>query len=165
MFGTQLQRAAIALTLAAVSLPVVATAQGTAADTQSIRGLIEAHAIAWNRRDAKAAAAIMTPDAVWITSSGAILRGRAEIERAHQQWLAQDSAAGGSTHAHPPESIRIQFLRPDVAVADLASEYRANPKPGEPSPAPDRGFLFIVVTKDTGAWRIAEVRNIISPRK
>lgn len=139
-------------------------AQGTPPDSQAIRSLIQAHAAAWNHRDAKAAAAIMTPDAVWITSSGATLRGRAEIERAHLQWLAEDSATGGSKHSHPPETITIRFLRADVAVADLGSRYVAPPKPGEQAPAPQTSFLFIALTKDAGQWRIAQVRNTISPR-
>src|SRR5438445_13057765 len=105
-----------ALTLA---LPAFMFAQGTAADRKAIRDIIQAHAAAWNHRDAKAAAAVMAPDAVWITSSGTTLRGRAEIERAHRKWLVEDSTAGGSTHAHPVESIEIRFLRSDVAVADL----------------------------------------------
>jgi uncharacterized protein (TIGR02246 family) len=163
MSGMQSHRTIIAAL--ATFLPAVVIAQSTAADTQAIRDLIAAHAIAWNHRDANAAAAIMTPDAVWITSSGITLHGRAEIERAHRQWLAEDSAAGSSTHVHPPESIRIQFLRPDVAVADLGTEFRANPKPGEATGAVDRGSLFIVVTKDGDAWHIAEVRNTVSPPK
>jgi uncharacterized protein (TIGR02246 family) len=104
---------AIALVIAR---PLTAWAQGTSADSQAIRHLIQAHATAWNHRDAKAAAAVMTPDAVWITSSGTTLHGRAEIERAHREWLAEDSAAGGSTHAHPVASISIRFLRSGVAV-------------------------------------------------
>ena len=136
-------------------------AQGTPADSQAIRSLIQAHATAWNRGDAKAAAAIMTPDAVWITSSGATLRGRAEVERAHLQWLAEDSAAGGSKHTHPPESVTIRFLREDVAVADLGSRYVTLPKPGEQAPAPQTSFLFIALTKDAGHWHIAQVRNTI----
>jgi uncharacterized protein (TIGR02246 family) len=154
----------ILASFAAIAGPALAVAQGTPADTQAIQDLIQAHAVAWNHHDAAAAAAIMTPDAVWITSSGATLRGRAQIEQAHRHWLAEDSATGGSTHAHPRESVRIQFLRPDVAVADLASEFVANPKPGKPPATPERGFLFIVVMKGAGGWHIAEVRNTLAPR-
>ncbi|MGH7510670.1 MAG: YybH family protein [Gemmatimonadales bacterium] len=138
----------------------------TAADSHNIRSVIEAHAVAWNRRDAKAAVAILAPDAVWITSSGTKLRGRAEIEQAHVQWLAADSAAGGSTHAHPVESIAVRFLRPDVAVADLESQFVARrPSPDGKPPAPDRSLLFLVLTKDAGTWRITEVRNTGKPRE
>ena len=136
----------------------------TTADTQAIRNLIQAHATAWNHRDAKAAVAILTPDAVWITSTGAVLRGRAEIERVHVQWLAEDSASGGSTHSHPLESITIRFLRPDVAVADLESQFVARPGADGKTPAPDRSLLFVALTKDAGTWHMADVRNTGKPR-
>jgi uncharacterized protein (TIGR02246 family) len=152
-------------TLAVVLVLVRAStgfAQGTAADSQAIRSLVQIHAVAWNHRDAKAAAAVMAPDAVWITSNGTTLQGRAAIERAHREWLAEDSAAGGSTHAHPPESINIRFLRSDVAVADLASQFIARPKAGAPATAPHTTYLFIVLTKDRGIWHIAQLRNTLT---
>jgi uncharacterized protein (TIGR02246 family) len=144
--------------------PSAGFAQGTPADRQAIRDLIQAHATAWNQHDAKAAAAVMAPDGVWITSGGTTLRGRAEIERAHRAWLAEDSAAGGSTHAHPVEGINIRFLRADVAVADLASQFIPRPKTGTLAPVPETTYLFIVLTKDRGIWRIAQLRNTLTPR-
>jgi uncharacterized protein (TIGR02246 family) len=107
---------------------------------------------------------MMAPDAVWISSGGRILQGRAEIERAHREWLAEDSATGGSTHAHPVESIKIRFLRADIAVADLASQFIARPKAGASPPAPETTYLFIVLTKDRGIWQIAQLRNTLTPR-
>ena len=145
--------------------PLAGLAQGSPADRQSIKDLIQAHATAWNKRDAKAAAAVMAPDAVWITSSGTVLHGRKEIERAHREWLAEDSAAGGSTHVHPAETIEIRFLRADVAVADLASQFIAKPKPPALPPAPETTYLFIVLTKDRGIWRIAQLRNTVAPHR
>jgi uncharacterized protein (TIGR02246 family) len=106
----------------------------------------------------------MTPDAVWITSSGTTLRGRAEVERAHLQWLAEDSAAGGSRHTHPTEAITIRFLRPDVAVADVGSYYVALNRSGEQGPPPEPTFLFVALTRESGHWYIAQVRNIVSRR-
>ena len=157
---------ALSLTLGvalALVRPTAGFAQGTPADRQTIQNLIQAHATAWNQRDAKAAAAVMAPDAVWITSSGAILQGRTEIERAHREWLSEDSVAGGSTHVHPVESIKIRFLRADVAVADLASQFIARPKTGAKPPTPETTYLFIVLTKDRGIWRIAQLRNTLAP--
>jgi uncharacterized protein (TIGR02246 family) len=129
-------------------------AAGRASDSAAILGLIQAHAAAWNRRDAKAAAAALAPDAVWVTSGGQELHGRAEIERAHAEWLAQDSAAGASTHVHPPSSISIRFLRPDVAVADLDGQFVAGGRVRE------QARIFVVATRDAGAWHIAQLRNL-----
>jgi uncharacterized protein (TIGR02246 family) len=130
-------------------------------DSLAILSLIQAHAAAWNRRDAKAAAAVLTPDAVWVTSGGLELHGRDEIERAHVRWLAQDSAAGGSTHVHPPSSITIRFLRPDVAVADLDGQFIAPPvTPGGEGRLREEARIFVVATKNTGVWHIAQLRNL-----
>lgn len=138
-----------------------AAVEGRASDSAAILALIQAHAAAWNRRDAKAAAAVLTPDAVWVTSAGVELRGRGEIERAHAQWLAQDAAAGGSRHVHPPASIAVRFLRPDVAVADLDGQFVAPPDAkGGGGRVREEARIFVVATKDAGAWHIAQVRTL-----
>lgn len=120
-------------------------------DSTAILGLIQAHATAWNRRDAKAAASVLSPDAVWVTSGGAEFHGRAEIERAHVQWFAEDSA---SVHVHPATSIAIRFLRPDVAIADLDGQFVVS---GE---VREQARIFVVATKNGGSWHIAQLRNI-----
>jgi uncharacterized protein (TIGR02246 family) len=130
-----------------------------AGDTDAIRGLIEAHATAWNRRDARAAVAVLTSDAVWVTADGVELRGKTAIEQAHVQWLAQDSVAGGSIHVHPAETVSIRFLRPDIAVVDVESQFVAPSAVDGPPAVLQRSSTFMVVTRDAGEWRVAQVRN------
>ena len=143
----------------------LSTAAGqTTADDQAIRQVIQAHAAAWNRRDATAAAAAYTPDAVIRTSSGRLIAGRAAIEQAHHEWLAQDTVGGGSTHLHPPETIKIQFLGPDIAVADLDGCFQEPPRANGTRPARECTPLFIVLTKRAGAWHVAEQRALPSLR-
>ncbi len=141
-----------------------AYAQGRSADEQAIRRLIQAHAVAWDSSDAKAAAAVFAPDAVWVTSSGRRLVGRPEIERAHAQWFADGLFTGGSTEI-PPEALAIRVLRPDVAVADFQWVYLGGKRPdGKPIP-PSRGNMFIVVTRESGKWLIAELRHTPTPQQ
>lgn len=128
-----------------------------AGDSAAIIGLIQAHAAAWNRRDASAAAAVLTPDAIWVTSSGEELRGRSRIEQAHRQWLASDST---TTHVHPPESIAIRFLRPDVAIADLDGQFFGPPDSEGRARLREEARIFVVATKDGGVWHIAQLRNL-----
>jgi len=54
-------------------------------------------------------------------------------------------------HTHPPETIRIRFLRPDVAFVDVASAPVS--EPGERTP------YFLVFTKVQGKWEVAVERN------
>jgi uncharacterized protein (TIGR02246 family) len=133
---------------------------GERTDSLEIVDLIQNHATAWNRRDPDAAAALMTADAVWVTSAGVELRGREAIREAHTQWLAQDSAAGGTTHVHPPGGITVRFLREDVAVADLEGQFIGRRIAGEPPVVVEEARIFVVATRDGGAWRIAQLRNL-----
>jgi uncharacterized protein (TIGR02246 family) len=157
-----LERRGLLLTLGClVTVPnFTAVAQG-AADEHSIREVIDAHATAWNRRDAAAAAAVYAPKAVTRTSPGRfLLTGRAAIEQAHREWLAEDTVGGGSVHLHPPETMKVQFLGPSVAVVDLDGLFapRASSK-GTPR-SPDCTPLFIVVVKHRGRWQVAEQRAL-----
>lgn len=130
------------------------------ADSAAVLRLIHKHADAWNTHDAKAAAALLTEDAVWVTSAGVELRGREAVERAHVQWFAQDSAAGGTTHIHPPGSITVQFVREDVAVADLEGQFVSSLAPGQEPTVLEQARIFVVATKNGDTWHIAQLRNI-----
>ena len=130
------------------------------ADSAAVLRLIEKHAEAWNRRDAKAAADLLTPDAVWVTSAGVELRGRDAVERAHVQWFANDSTVGGTTHIHPPGSIAVRFVREDVAVADLEGQFVSSVAPGEQPTLLEQARIFVVATKSGDTWHIAQLRNI-----
>lgn len=131
-----------------------------ASDSAAILGLIQSHATAWNERDASAVAELLTADAVWVTSTGVELRGREAIEQAHLDWLALDSAAGGTRHVHPPGTIRVRLISADVAVADAEGQFIPSAVTGEPSDNVERARIFIVATREGGTWRISQLRNL-----
>jgi uncharacterized protein (TIGR02246 family) len=148
--------------LATVHNPVAAAQR--VADEQAIRAVIQAHATAWNHRDAVAAAAVYAPEAVIRTSSGRLLTGRTAIEQAHREWLAEDTVGGGSIHLHPPESIKVQFLGVDLAVVDLDGCFAARTSSNGTQPAAECAPLFIVVVKRAGHWQVAEQRALAPAR-
>lgn len=141
-------------------VPGMAVAPHGPSDSLAILGLIQRHADAWNARDARAAGALLTDDAVWVTSAGVELRGREAVERAHQQWFAQDSAVGGTTHIHPPGTITVRFVREDVAVADLEGQFVSSATRGEQPTVFEQARIFVVATKTGDGWQIAQLRNI-----
>ena len=153
-----------------LTLSYLSAVQGTlasaqrSADERLIREVIQAHANAWNQRDAKAAASVYSQDAVIRTSSGQLLTGRAAIEQAHQEWLAEDTAGGGSIHSHPPETIKIRFLGPDVATADLDGCMTPRVSSGQSTPAAECVPLFIVLIKREGRWQVTEQRALLRSR-
>jgi len=136
-----------------------ASAQGHD-DERAIRALIESHAVAWNKGDIKAAAAVYSDNATIVTSSGQVYTGRAGVEKWHVEAL---SGPNPSTHTHPSETIRVYFVRSDVAVADVESHSPGAVGPvGQPAPM-RKTPLFITLVKTAGNWRIAAQRPTTLP--
>lgn len=133
-----------------------------ASDERAIRQLIESHAVAWNTRDIKAAAAVYSDNATLVLSSGQVYTGRTGVERWHSDAL---SGPNPGTHTHPPETIAVYFLRPDLAVADVESHSPGAIGPdGRPGPV-RKAPLFIVLVKAAGEWRVAAQRPTTLPLK
>jgi uncharacterized protein (TIGR02246 family) len=140
--------------------PVADGAARARGDSAAIVHLIQDHAAAWNSRNPDAVAALLTADAVWVTSGGTELHGRQAIRDAHVQWLAQDAALGSTTHVHPEDGIRVRFVRDDVAVVDLVGQFiRASVAGGQPTVV-EQARIFVVATKVGDAWRISHLRNL-----
>ena len=96
------------------------TVHGTAADEQAIRDLVALHASSSQQDDHRrvwSPAYTRTP--IRVVPMASFVSGRAEIEQRYRGIIS-----GGPkrmAHAHPPESIRIRFLQPDVAFVDVDS--------------------------------------------
>ena len=99
----------------------------------------------FNQGDAEGVAALYAPDADRTSSPGGrVARGRAEIQDMYAALIANRDA-----NWEPPTTIRIRFVRPDVALLD-----------GVARTAPGRVlFSFtVVMTKENGRWWIAAGR-------
>ena len=108
--------------IAFLGRPLSLPAQGTRADSSAIRRLIQAHADAWNRHDAHAAAAAYAANADVRYSSGERLQGRAQIEAGHRAAFAEDTAGGGSQwHDAGPRAFaeRIVLQRSNTSSLKL----------------------------------------------
>lgn len=95
------------------------TASGTASDVQTIRQLVEKHASSARKDDVAGMVSTMHVDAVTRLDEGQFLVGRV----ANAKFLGKIAAGGPHrlAHRHPPESIRIRFLTPDIAFVDVDS--------------------------------------------
>lgn len=138
-----------------------ASAQGSD-DERAIRALIESHSVALNKRDLAGASAVYSDDATIVTASGQMYVGRAGVDKWHAEAV---SGPRPLIHTHPSDTIRVYFLRPDAAMADVESHI---PRPagadGQPSPAL-RVPLFIALVKGEGQWRIAAQRQAAAAPK
>jgi uncharacterized protein (TIGR02246 family) len=131
--------------------PAPATEQPSppAADLAAIRATSQAFAAAFNRRDAKAVAALWTPDGDCIDDAGRVLKGRAEIEKGYAEFFA----------ANPQSQMRVlvdslRLLSPNAAIEDG----RAIVEP-PPAGAPGIGKYTVVHVKVDGKWRMSTVRD------
>lgn len=129
-------------------------------DERAIRALLESHAVAWNRRDVKAASDVYGDTTTIGLGSGRLFIGRAGVEQWHTDALTGPTP---STHTHPPETIRLHFVAPDVAVADVES-HSPGPLGTDGQPGPTRkAQLFVVLTRTGGQWRVVAQRPTTLP--
>ena len=143
-------RQVLLLAVLAVTFPAYAqTITATPADEQSIKELIAQHASSAQKDDVDGMVATQHDDVDERLDDGRILAGKAEVAKFYRSIVA-----GGPhrlAHVHPTNSIRIRFLKPDVAFVDVDSASMS----GKGSRTP----YFLVFTKVDGKWGVAVVRS------
>lgn len=117
------------------------------ADEAAIRAAVEAYVNAFNKSDAKALAALWSPEAVYINPiSGEQAIGREAIE---EQFSAIFTGAKGSKLAAQTDSVR--FVSPNVAVEQgTATVVR-------PDESPEESQYTAVYVKRDGKWLLDRV--------
>src|SRR5438477_194414 len=90
-------------------------------DEAQLRQRIVAHQMASEHGDLRGLVDVYAPDAEIVSAAGRSVRGRDAIEADYRNQLAGAPARSGRHHIHPPDSIRVVFITPDVALIDVAS--------------------------------------------
>lgn len=122
-----------------------------------IRSVALRQAETWNRRDAKAYAALFTEDCDVINVVGWHWKGRAEAERKLTQAFQVVFRESRLTITE----VNVRFIRPDVAVAHARwTMVGARTPPGMPEPR--EGIQTLVFTNEAGRWLIAAFQNTLS---
>jgi uncharacterized protein (TIGR02246 family) len=127
------------------------TVQPDPADEQAIRDLIALHAAASQHGDFDRLVAGYHADTDVQYPNGPLLEGQEEIEQHYRTVLSRGPTS--MAHAHPSETIRVRFLRPDLAFVDVESVFG-----GGADGAPVRVPFFLVFTKVEGEWGVAVER-------
>jgi uncharacterized protein (TIGR02246 family) len=123
------------------------------ADETAVRDVVRKYVNARELRDASAIEALFTSDADQQTTAGEWRRGRAQIVPG----TLESSRQNTGTRTIAVESVR--FLTPDVALVDGPYEISA-----ADGGAPRRMRTTIVLTRGSGEWRIAAIRNMVPTR-
>lgn len=124
-------------------------------DSQAIRQLLQTRqADAWNRHDAKAYAALFTPDGDVVNVVGWWWKGRAEIERK----LAAGFAFVFKNSQLTVTDVDVRFINTKLAIAHTRwTMTGAKVPPGMPEPR--TGIQLQVLQKQRGKWLIVSFQN------
>jgi uncharacterized protein (TIGR02246 family) len=129
------------------------------ADETAIRKRVQEYVDAWNRGDAKAAAAVYAADGTHTYVLGFTHRGREAIEKGLGELLA--GPWKGTRIALKTNALR--FLKPDIAVEDETFTVTGLKSPeGTELPAVE-GPCLVVHQKHAGEWSAAAVQCGIPP--
>jgi uncharacterized protein (TIGR02246 family) len=126
-----------------------APAEDRSADEEAIRANVAAFVRAYNAGDAKAVAALFTPDGLAVDKEANTSQGRAAIEQTFAELFA---AAPQNRLEVFVDSVR--FLGPDLAVE--VGTTKATPAPGE---APENDAYTVLHVKRDGKWLMALARD------
>jgi uncharacterized protein (TIGR02246 family) len=139
----------VRLFLLAVAFLSPAFAQ-PAQDEAAVKAVVARYVDAREHRDAGAIGALFTADADQLVSSGEWRKGRDNVVRGT---LASSESSGGR-RTITVETVR--FVSPGVAIADGRYEI-AGTAGGETR----RMWSTFVITRESGGWRIAAIRNML----
>jgi len=123
-------------------------------DDAAIRSLATRWEKAWNSHDMKQLASLMTDDADFVNVGARHWKGRREIEAEHTARLNQFLESSWST-----QTVRIQFLKPDLALAHIGWTLKGDKDPDGKPRSPRGGVFTWVVVKQSGGWFIRAAQN------
>jgi uncharacterized protein (TIGR02246 family) len=123
-----------------------AQAPASTADDTAVRALIDRYVNARDARDPAAIESLFTADADQYTTAGEWRRGRAQVV----------AGTAESTKQNPGDRsidiASVRFITPDIAIAD--GNYNI-------AGSTVRRWTTIVLERETGAWRISAIRNMV----
>ena len=139
--------------------PAGAPAQA-AADEERIRGIIAEQVAAWNAGDAQAFSASFAENGGFTNIRGSVFYGHRAFEDRHVEIFR--TFFKGSKLAM--SATKIRFVRPDVAIADIATEVsQLSGTPPGVTPGGDGRIhtrLQQVFVKNAGEWRVESYHNV-----
>lgn len=150
---TKIIVAAVLVAAAAVmteSAKAAPTDQSRPEDEKAIRSNVEAFTKAANAHDARALAALFTPDGELVNEEGHVIAGREAIERVF----------AASFQAHPKMQLSVavkslRFVAPIVAIEEGVSKVLKVPHDGV-----EHNRYMVVHVKQDGQWQFASARDL-----
>jgi uncharacterized protein (TIGR02246 family) len=150
-----------AIVLAQQPAGIAAQADASTSDGARLRAIVAAQVAAWNVGDAKAFSAPFADDGSFTNIRGSVFYGHQAFEERHVEIFS--TFFKGSKLAMSVSKVR--FVRPDVAIADIAteiSELGGKTPPGVKATADGRILTRLqeVFVRTGDEWRIASYHNV-----
>ena len=127
-----------------VSALIAAT---SAAQSATPEAVVDDFVKAWNSHDVKAFDRLFSEDAIWVPVAEVRVVGHSDVvagfEEIHTTWA--------KTTTITAKEIKVQLVRPDVAVILFHSKYLQD---GKEVPVLDRAMMLVAV-KGADGWKIA----------
>jgi uncharacterized protein (TIGR02246 family) len=128
---------------------------GSSEDESAIRKVIVEMTEGFNNHDGEAAARMYTPDARFVSVRGDVMNGQAGIERG----LSAILTARAKSAAQQTMDVKVRFIRPDVALANVTNELSGLVAPDGHALPPHQELSLRVFVKDAGVWQVAAFHN------
>ena len=134
-------------------------AQAAADDTQ-IRTIVQEQVTAWNASDAIAFSKSFADSGSFTNIRGTVFYGHQAFEDRHREIFTGFFKGSKLTMA----ITRIRFVRPDVAIVDLATEV-SNLSGAPPGVRPNAAGRIVtrlqqVFVKENGIWQVESYHNV-----
>jgi uncharacterized protein (TIGR02246 family) len=146
----------LAITVVLLAPEIVAQEKAGTTDQEAIKKIVAEYSEAWNRHDARALSMFYAQDGDLVSATGSMSKGRVEIEKALSRNFSASSKGGKRTAT--VQSVR--FIRPGVALADVAFETVGEPGAEGKELSPTKGYSSLVMTKKDGKWWITAQREM-----
>jgi uncharacterized protein (TIGR02246 family) len=151
MLPRQPRRLALFLLFLAIPISLSAMAENDTQKEQAVRKALSSFVEIWNRNEMQTSfGKLFTSDADFVVISGTYLKGRDEIVAHHIKIRA--GVYGDSHLVWNP--VRVKFVRPDVAVAEVATEITFGQDKRNT-------FATIVLVQEDSQWLITSMQNTL----
>ncbi len=150
----------IVVAAAVVAIPSTSRAQANAVEETQIRAIVEEQVRAWNACDAVAFSKSFADSGSFTNIRGTVFYGHKAFEDRHREIFA--GFFKGSKLAM--SITRIRFVRPDIAIVDLATDL-SNLSGAPPGVRPNAAGRILtrlqqVFVKHGGVWQVESYHNV-----
>jgi uncharacterized protein (TIGR02246 family) len=151
MVPRQLCRLGLFMLLLAIPISLKAIVENDTQNDQAVRKVLSSFVDIWNRNEMRTSfGKLFTSDADFVVLSGTYLKGRDEIVAHHIK--IREGVYGDSHLVWNP--VHIRFVRPDVAVAEVATEITFGKDKRNT-------FATVVLVEENSQWLITSMENTL----